>query len=104
MTLDEALELARAAAGPLRQSCPLCESSIKFRGDSLCVDCATDVVRKLGAFVLDTLGQQMPCGFDEPRAYGATVLCDGYGQIEPDEAIAIGAALIRAGLAAKGER
>lgn len=65
---------------------------------------------KMAHFIVDTLGQQLPCGFDEPRA----VLEDdettahvewSFGEemtLDPDEAIAIGAALMRAGLAAKG--
>ena len=96
MTLDEALELARVVQA--KPHLPWGKERIDAQA--------------LARFVLDTLGAQMPCGFDEPR-----VVSDPIGQpdtppwvefaatnYEPDEAIAIGAALVRAGLVAKGGR
>lgn len=96
MTLDEAVELAsyqvsgRASVdGQIQQR----------RAD------------KLAQFILDTLDQQLPCGFDEPRVElrvsdigmpGRPVVIHDGVTYDPDEAIALGAALVRAGLQAKG--
>lgn len=90
MTLDEALELAEGLSRTAFGSGPAAQG--------------------LARFVLDTLGAQMPCGWEGPRP----VLEDdettahvewSFGEettLDPDEAIAIGAALVRAGLQAKG--
>lgn len=94
MTLDEALELARAivAAHPY--------------------DRRERDAAKLARFIIDTLGAQMPSGYDGPRVVSDPIgdpeappwieFFDG--TLEPDEALGIGAALIRAALAAKGGR
>lgn len=99
MTLDAITELAR---------------NVVARGKRRGQTCGTSY--RLARFVLDTLGAQMPCGFDEPRVIDeiddpmsgrgdahAVVEFDG-ATYAHDEALGIGAAFIRAALAAKAVR
>jgi hypothetical protein len=91
MTLDEAVELANRVAS---------ESAHRI---------SVDDAKRLARFLRDTLGQQMPCGFDEPRPSttdddDGCEHCDGSGSTihydgrcyTIDEAEAVGVAMIRA--------
>jgi hypothetical protein len=66
-------------------------------------------IDKLARAVLDVLGAQPPCGWPLPRAItwankACVVWPEAFDdEMSPDEAIALGVALIRAGLEAKGD-